>query len=219
MESARPSSKQEQIITRLGPIVEGLGYEVVHLELLVGRQNLIRLFIDRKIQSAAADPGSADSNAAIGVEDCAAVSRALDEPLDQFPEIAETFKGAYELEVSSPGIDRPLRRSTDYSRFTGRQVRMHVYRPLTADELSNSEFQKKHPKQKNFFGTILGFQPAPGSADTGRVQLRLEVEPENRPKGRKIKPDSGIAEVTVPLELISKANLEPQIDWDRKEST
>ncbi|MFN7683933.1 MAG: ribosome maturation factor RimP [Oligoflexia bacterium] len=173
------------MITSLNGLVAPLGYEVVHLEIQSHREKILRLFIDW------AD--NADSEKTIGIEDCAKVSRALDEPLDQVPELQALFRGAaYELEVSSPGIDRPLRRHQDYSRFSGRKVRIHTFRPLTADELGDEAYASQNPRQKNFMGELLG----------------LELE------SIVLKSSIGNARVRIPLSLVAKANLDPEIDFD-----
>lgn len=90
--------------------VENLGFELVELE-QAGAKNrpLLRVRIDR--------PGS-EPGKGVTIEDCAQVSRALERYLEEGGEIAER----YVLEVSSPGIERPLRKRGDYERFAGREV-------------------------------------------------------------------------------------------------
>jgi len=176
--------KETALIQKIAELIAPLGYEVVHLEVQTHRSRVLRLFIDF---------AEAPMGKAVGIEDCANVSRALDEPLEGMPELEAVFGGApYELEVSSPGVDRPLRALKDYDRFSGKTVRVHVFRPLTAEELGNAEFQTKNPKQKNFVGTLEG--------RVGDDRIRLELDPEVGPAGR----------VTIPLSLVSKANLEPR---------
>ena len=140
------ASPQSLLMDKLAPILESLGYELVHLEMQMHHGKVLRIYIDR------ADPKAVESLGAIGVEDCANVSRALDEPLEAMPEVDKAFGGTYELEVSSPGVDRPLRKVRDFEKFAGRDARIHTFRPLTADELGNSDYQKRNPKQKNFLG-------------------------------------------------------------------
>ncbi len=167
---------QERLIALISPLLEPLGYEIVHLEVQNQRQKVLRLFVD--------------SSKGVGIEDCVKVTKALDEPLDAMPEIEAVFKGHYELEVSSPGADRPLRRSKDYEKFSGKEARIHVFRPLTAEELENTGYHQKNPRQKNFLGTLKGVRGE-------KVLLALENK---------------LGEVTIPLPLISKANLEPRFD-------
>ena len=167
-----------------------MGYEVIHLEALTGRQKILRLYIDRLARESG---DRLENGATIGVEDCVKVTKALDEPLDAMPEVEAIFRGAYELEVSSPGIDRPLRQSRDYERFRGREARIHVYRPLSAEELGNADYQSRNPKQKNFVGTLEGV-----AKDKVRIALQ----------SAKAKAEV----VEIPLALISKANLEPNFE-------
>src|SRR5689334_4733847 len=110
----------DHLIQLISPWVAPLGYQIIHLEVQTHRQKVLRIFIDYL---------DSHGEKTIGIDDCVQVSRALDERLDQIPEIEATFRGTYELEVSSPGVDRPLRSATDFTRFAGREVRIHVYRP------------------------------------------------------------------------------------------
>jgi ribosome maturation factor RimP len=178
----------QTLIQGISTLISPLGYEVVHLEAQTQRGRVLRLFIDFK----------EGAGKTIGIEDCATVSRAIDEPLDQLVDQTGVFSGAsYELEVSSPGIDRPLRTPRDYERFTGKNVRVHVFRPLTAEEIGNTAFQAKNPKQKNFVGILEGREGSPGED-----KIRIALDPASGPAGT----------VTIPLALVSKANLEPQFE-------
>jgi len=98
----------------LEPAVEALGYELVHLEFSAhGRNRVLRVYIDA--------PGG------IRVDDCETVSRRL----SALPEAGEAMQAAHHLEVSSPGIDRPLVRPEHFRRFTGSRARivMHAHAP------------------------------------------------------------------------------------------
>jgi ribosome maturation factor RimP len=197
----------DNLIEIIDRLIAPLGYEVVHLELQTHRQKTLRVFID-----------FADGNdKTIGIEDCVAVTRALDEPLDQISEIESILHGAYELEVSSPGVDRPLRQAKDFQRFAHSEVRIHTFRPLTADELGNASYFSKNPKQKNFFGTLLGI-------NGDKVQLAVSPGPsaekgksKRKPKTNKEAETGTSAEISIPLPLISKANLEPKFDFGSDE--
>ena len=103
--------------------------------------------------------------------------------------IALFGEAPYDLEVSSPGTDRPLRAEKDYDRFQGRDARILVFRPLTALELENDVYQQKNPKQKNFLGKLAG---------TGSNKIWIETQLKER--------------IAIPFELISKAHLEPNFD-------
>src|SRR5207248_2968825 len=76
------------------------------------RGMVLRIQIDR--------PGTGRPEDGVSVEDCAAVSRDLSAVLD----VEDVVPTAYVLEVSSPGLDRPLRQSGDYERFTGRRAKV-----------------------------------------------------------------------------------------------
>jgi ribosome maturation factor RimP len=84
---------------------------------------MLRIFIDRPMPSGAGEDAREES---VTVADCAAVSVDVSAILD-----AEvTFDHAYTLEVSSPGLDRPLRHLADFARFVGRQVRVVTSEPV-----------------------------------------------------------------------------------------
>lgn len=98
--------------------VTGLGYEVVEAER--SSQGLLRVFIDR-LPGKAYPTGESES---VTVDDCEAVTRQLQYVLE-----VENVDYA-RLEVSSPGLDRPLKRPTDYERFAGAQVDLTLKLPL-----------------------------------------------------------------------------------------
>ncbi|OFZ53921.1 MAG: hypothetical protein A2428_08935 [Bdellovibrionales bacterium RIFOXYC1_FULL_54_43] len=197
--------------------LQPLGYDLVHLEAQTHRERVLRLFIDFPEDSEAAKSGKR-----IGVEDCVKVSRALDEPLENNPEVNRVFhEAAYELEVSSPGLERPLRKARDYERFQGTEARLHVFRPLTAEELENPEYCARNPKQKNFLGVLMGLKndkvrlgvPS-GTAEQGKNR---RPKKESSKTGRKPGPElstNSVEEIFIPLPLISKANLEPRFELD-----
>jgi ribosome maturation factor RimP len=115
------------------PVVAGMGYELVDLQASSGGR-LLRLFIDK--------PGG------IGLEDCAAVSR-------QLSRVLEVEGVDYDrLEVSSPGLDRPLRKASDFERFAGQKAEVRMRR-------------KDESGQRRFVGVLKGV------AD-GRVSLELD---------------------------------------------
>jgi ribosome maturation factor RimP len=200
-EGATPSA--DRWVKLLSPLVNPLGFEVVYVELQTHRQKVLRLFIDFL------EPREGVS---VGIEDCVKVARALDEPLDKLAETESSLKGAYELEVSSPGVDRPLRTERDFERFKGREVRIHTYRALSAEELANAKYREKNPKQKNFLGVL-------GGLEGGKVLLAVSRGAGSiaAKKSKKKNDDSGnhaIDEISIPFPLISKANLEPSFDFE-----
>lgn len=96
---------RDTLAARLAPLVEGLGYELWELEYSPGRgHGLLRLYID--------------SAAGITVDDCERVSRAVSEVLDA----EDPIPGHYTLEVSSPGVERPLRTAGQFARYAGETV-------------------------------------------------------------------------------------------------
>lgn len=94
------------------PAVEGQGYELVDLEWKREPAGwVLRLFIDRP-------PGAGR----ISHQDCASVSREVSALLD----VHDPIPGPYHLEISSPGVDRPLKRIEDFQRFMGRRARIRL---------------------------------------------------------------------------------------------
>ena len=101
----------EQIAKLIGPIADELGYELVRVQVQGGaRRATLQIMAERR-----------DRTAMI-VEDCARLSRAISNLLDEVDPIA----GEYTLEVSSPGIDRPLMKRADYERFLGHEAKIEM---------------------------------------------------------------------------------------------
>jgi len=91
------------------PVVESMGYEFVGVEFLgAGGHGTLRVYIDR-------DSG-------VSLDDCAAISHQISGILD----VEEPIKQAYDLEISSPGIDRPLFKLADFERFAGRTAKIKL---------------------------------------------------------------------------------------------
>ena len=117
----------------IAPVVAGMGYELVDLQ-VSNRGGLLRLFIDK--------PGG------IGLEDCAAVSR-------QLSRVLEVEGVEYDrLEVSSPGLDRPLRKAQDFARFAGQKADVRMRTPDASG-------------RRRFVGVLKG-------ENEGRVSLELD---------------------------------------------
>lgn len=105
------SDKLKELI---GPLVEDLGYEFVGLEYLSNpKSRLLRIYIDR-------------DETGIVVEDCERVSREVSALMD----VEDPVSGQYTLEVSSPGIERPLFEAEHYRRFVGETARVMMYSPI-----------------------------------------------------------------------------------------
>lgn len=146
------------------PILTDFGMELVDLEFKrEGHSWFLRLFIDK--------PGG------VTLDDCADVSRDVSALL----EVDDPIASAYRLEVSSPGIDRPLKKAADFSRFAGQLVKIKTRSLLDPDERGH--------RRKTFVGELLGL-------DGSQVRLRQT--------------DKRGGVIAVPLEEIDKANLEPK---------
>jgi ribosome maturation factor RimP len=105
----------EKIEKLIGPIVDELGYELVRVQMQGGaRRATLQIMAERRDRSA------------MLVEDCARLSRAISAVLDEADPITEE----YLLEVSSPGIDRPLMKRGDYERFLGHDVKLETTMPV-----------------------------------------------------------------------------------------
>lgn len=132
-------SRQEVIhkITKLAEeIAEDFGVELVDVELLgSGRKSILRVTIDRE--------------GGIGLDDCRNVSRQLEALLD----VEDPIQGTYTLEVSSPGLDRPLKKINDFVKFKGRKVKL-----VTKDKIDDQSY---------FVGTIKDVQD-------GNIMIDLE---------------------------------------------
>jgi len=104
---------RDTLVALLQPVVEDLGYGLWELEYAVGRgRAVLRLYID--------------APAGITVDDCERVSRAVSERLDA----DDPLPGQYTLEVSSPGIERPLRTAAHFEPYQGETVFVEMAQPL-----------------------------------------------------------------------------------------
>ncbi len=103
----------ENFLRQIENIITSSGYECVHVGV---RTDFGRMKIQILI----------DTLGGINVEDCEAVSKRVNKFLDDNADMPELDKGRYYLEVSSPGIERPLYTPEDYERFSGREVRVKL---------------------------------------------------------------------------------------------
>lgn len=106
------TARVEKIQSLLEPVVEAMGFELWGVRYFQGKQNTLRLYID--------------SAAGITVDDCAAVSDQVSGVLD----VEEPIAAEYVLEVSSPGMDRPLFKPEHWKRFTGESAKVHLLAPV-----------------------------------------------------------------------------------------
>jgi len=147
------------------PIIDDLGLELVDLEFKrEGGGWVLRLFIDKL------DGG-------VSLDDCVDVSRELGTAL----EVEDPIPASYRLEVSSPGLDRPLKKLSDYDRFRGERVKIKTFDKLDPDG--------RGYERKTFVGKLLGLE-----GDSVRL-LQLDK------KG---------GEISFAFEQIAAANLDPQ---------
>jgi len=101
----------ERIAQLIAPVVDELGYELVRVQMQGGaRHATLQIMAERRDRKA------------MVVEDCARLSRAISALLDE----ADPIDGEYTLEVSSPGIDRPLMKRADYERFLGHEAKIEM---------------------------------------------------------------------------------------------
>ena len=126
-----------RIAQTIEPSLEAMGYRLVRVVITSGRRATLQVMAERL------------DDQPMTVDDCAQISHSVSALLD----IADPIPGAYMLEISSPGIDRPLVRTEDYDRFTGFEAKIELARPIDG--------------RKRFRGRLLG---------TSRGNVRLATE-------------------------------------------
>ena len=103
----------DRVFSTINPVVVDMGYELLGIEYVAsGKHSVLRLYID--------------CEEGVGVNDCETVSRQVSSIMD----VEDPISGQYNLEVSSPGIERPLFVIAHYRRFLGHDVRLRTYRPI-----------------------------------------------------------------------------------------
>ncbi|HEU0300371.1 MAG TPA: ribosome maturation factor RimP [Longimicrobium sp.] len=138
--------KDESLAREMEQRVAELGYEMVELEQAGSRARpILRLYVDR--------PDSKPGEPGVSLDDCASVSRALEPWLDG----RDGLSDRYVLEVSSPGIERPLVRTRDWERFAGAEVAVKGRETLAG-------------RARRLEGTLLGLR---GETGAERAALRL----------------------------------------------
>jgi len=135
--------EDRRLLELLDPVAEAAGYEIVRLRLMGGSKQ------GRTLQIMAERPSDGD----MGIDDCTRLSRAISEVLDA----ADPVSGDYRLEVSSPGIDRPLTRLKDFETYEGYEARLELDRLVEG--------------RKRFKGQLAGLED-------GNVAINLEGESE-----------------------------------------
>jgi len=184
----------DDMTEQLTPLVEDLGYELVGVEYVSNPKNrLVRVYIDQPegVVRTEDDNGNDDgvvtlSDSGIDVDDCERVSREVSAWLD----VEDPISGEYSLEVSSPGVERPLFRRAHYERFLGERAEVQLVAPLV-DEASGQ-------RQRVFKGTLASV--IDDASGVGVVMVT----------------DKG--EQTLPLAQVAKAKLKPDMDQLLKEA-
>jgi ribosome maturation factor RimP len=126
--------RKEEILDKIralaAPLAEQEGLELVDVEFGGGGgRQILRLFIDK--------PGG------VSLDDCTSVSRAVSTALD----VEDPLEGSYDLEVSSPGLDRPLRTPEHFRKYAGEKVRVKTFGPVPECE-----------NRKTFVGILKGYE-------------------------------------------------------------
>jgi len=130
----------EKLVTE---IIQGTALELVDVEYVKERDWYLRVYLAKE--------------GGIGVEDCQWVSERLEQKLDTLDPIKES----YFLEVSSPGLDRPLKKPKDFVRHLGDKVEVHTFAPVNG--------------KKTLVGTLL-------AADDGAISLDIDGSPMSIPR-------------------------------------
>jgi len=141
----------KQVAGLVGPILDEMGFELVDVEYLAERGRwVLRLYIDKE--------------GGVTIDDCARVSREIGDLID----IKNVVEHPYVLEVSSPGVNRPLKRDRDFIRAIGKKIKVRMAAPVQG--------------RRNFTGHLKNFQEGTLYLDMeGRVTAlpRTEVDKAN----------------------------------------
>jgi ribosome maturation factor RimP len=151
-----------RVATIAEPVIEQLGYRLVRVKVSAADGCTVQVMVERP-------------DGTMVVEDCETVSRALSPVLD----MADPIDKAYRLEVSSPGIDRPLVRKSDFDRYAGHLVKIETEIPIDG--------------RKRFRGLLIGTE---GEA----ARIRQDDKKDDTEA-------SGAAEILLPIEEMSEAKL------------
>ncbi len=170
---------QQQLWELAEPVVLARNLHLVELEYVRQKEWVVRLFLERPDVTIIPGLGVAPGEG-IGLGECAEVGRELSALLD----VADVVHHEYRLEVSSPGVQRPLRKLDDFVKFCGCQVRVKSFSPVAAIE------PKGASPSRNFFGIL-------EQVDRDLEHIEVTVD------GRRYH---------IPLEQITKAHIEPDMD-------
>ena len=151
----------DQVRRLLEPVLARDGYELVEVEWVrAGGRWTLRLFVDKAPDAGVSGgPGGAGR---VGIEDCQAVSRLVEPILD----VADFIEPAYDLEVSSPGLERPLRKPSDFDRFAGPRAHVKAYGPVAGTAPGS-------PGRKQWTGILKGYHEGAVLLDVDGVLHRV----------------------------------------------
>lgn len=178
-------ARTELLESVVEPVLEAMGYELVHLEWgQSGRTRKLQVYVDHPSREGG-----------VGLDDCARLSPILSNALDAAETTDSTegsyggalsslLDGAYVLEVSSPGLERPLSRRSHFDRYVGQRIKLRVFSPLAPGDT-----------QRNFHGRIEATEPDPQTPDDDRAGTVILRDPDD---GR---------EHRIPLHRVRRAHL------------
>ena len=145
------SKVESQVESLMAEILQGTTYELVDVEYVKERDWYLRVFVDKA--------------GGIDLDDCQTISEKLGAKLDEI----SIINGAYILEVSSPGIDRILRKDKDFVREAGKLVDVTLYAPLNGKKLFVGELEGRDEK----FLRLKDIEPLPLEKV---AQVRLHID-------------------------------------------
>ena len=148
------ASIEERVESLIKEKIEKIGYELYDVEYnKEGKNYFLRIFIDSKN--------------GIDLDDCEKVNNEISEILDE----ANYIKEQYFLEVSSPGVERRLRKNKHFEASIGKEVDINLYSPITLKQDEINEKKKKNNTTKNISGILKSF-------DENNITLEIESNEE-----------------------------------------
>lgn len=136
----------QRVTAIITPVIEEMGFELVDVEYVKeGQDWYLRIFIDHEN--------------GIDLSACERVSRRIDSLLDEHDQDNALFAGSYILEVSSPGLTRPLKKDADFKKYEGRMVTVKTYAPIEG--------------KKEFDGVLKGFSEQEIYVEVNGKQLAI----------------------------------------------
>jgi ribosome maturation factor RimP len=141
-----------KIESMIGPSLAAMGYSIVRVAFTGGQRPTLQIMAERT------------DNGAMTVEDCESISHTVSALLD----VADPIASSYVLEISSPGIDRPLTRRADYERFAGFEAKIELQRPVEG--------------RRRFRGKLLGLEGDEAKLLVGPETVRVPLDAITRAK-------------------------------------